>query len=308
VYQYILDLGFSKDKISDHGDYYLVDGDIKFDKFSNAAKGARPSHSTFSGRPIVNYDAVDDITVRVEDNFGTNEWYDKVTTATARAVTNWNDDVNNTNLHLTYTAGPNATITVKFRNLSGTGYYGIGAFPVNCNAGPTVDLGSSTSGMSLAQLEYLITHELGHCVGFRHTNEGSNQGNHVPGTPYTETASIMNSAGATEGNTVPNWSAFSSGDLTAVSVVYPPYAYADGNDLDPTTNTINFKWTIAYFCSSTVKIVITNSIGTIINSVNASNTGQFSFSAGAYNPGETYEFEVSDPNDSSRLLYTSVSF
>ncbi len=54
-------------------------------------------------------------------------------------------------------------------------------------------------------------HELGHCIGYRHT--GTSDGRQIHGTPYSESGSIMN-AGA---NTNPS---FQQGDLRAARMYY----------------------------------------------------------------------------------------
>jgi hypothetical protein len=310
VLEYIISLGFDKAHIVDQGDFYLADGDIKFDKnlFVNKAadKGARPAHSIFNARPIVNYDNVDKITVRVLDNFGNDDWRNRVTQGTIQAIGNWNN-IYNTRVHLSYTTSPTANITVMFRRNLGT-YYGVGNFPSNCQAGDSLSLASITSGLSVSKLTYLITHELGHCLGFRHTNEGSNQGSHIPDTPYTEAASVMNSGGATVGNTVPDWSTFSTYDKIATSIIYPPAPYADASNVNSSSGTIHFKWTVSYFCNPYVNIIAFDDFGTIVKSqYNNPNSGLFDFSTTGLSQGSTYEFQVSDPNDPNHMVYTTLS-
>ncbi|SFD99383.1 D-mannose binding lectin [Chitinophaga sp. CF118] len=72
---------------------------------------------------------------------------------------------------------------------------------------------------STAQLTLLLAHELGHCVGLRHTNwqpQGESSAIHIPSTPATDGSSIMN--GGTCGV---NWGGFSYYDQIALLSLYP---------------------------------------------------------------------------------------
>ncbi len=66
--------------------------------------------------------------------------------------------------------------------------------------------------MTPAQRLYTATHELGHCIGFAHTDPIG--GIYIQGTPVTDPASIMNQGDI-------NWAGFSSGDLQAAQLLYP---------------------------------------------------------------------------------------
>jgi hypothetical protein len=72
---------------------------------------------------------------------------------------------------------------------------------------------------SVAQLTLLVAHELGHCIGLRHTNwqpQGESAGIPIPSTPAADAPSVMN--GSTCGN---NWGGFSYYDQVALKALYP---------------------------------------------------------------------------------------
>ncbi|HZH78421.1 MAG TPA: zinc-dependent metalloprotease [Archangium sp.] len=121
--------------------------------------------------------------------------------------------------------------TISARTTSGTG--GSAGFPSGGKPYGTINIGVGLQSYSTDVSEHVITHELGHCIGFRHSdyydrsiscggaysNEGaSNVGAiHIPGTPTTATrgGSIMNSCfSASESG---EWS---SSDRTALSYLY----------------------------------------------------------------------------------------
>ena len=68
-----------------------------------------------------------------------------------------------------------------------------------------------------------MVHELGHCIGFRHTNwdikgEGISSvgANYIPNTPNQDSNSVMNGGTASY-----SWNGFSSYDISAVKYLYP---------------------------------------------------------------------------------------
>jgi hypothetical protein len=145
---------------------------------------------------------------------------------------------NYTNLALTFnmvrtsgsTTGCNAVI--RARVSSGTG--GSAGFPSGGLPFNTINIGSglNTSTFSTDTVEHVITHELGHCIGFRHSDwfnrsiscgSGGSEGEgtvgaiHISGTPTGATVggSLMNSCFRTS-----ETGEFTSSDLTAVNTLY----------------------------------------------------------------------------------------
>jgi hypothetical protein len=127
------------------------------------------------------------------------------------------------------TAGCNATITARLS--TGTG--GSSGFPTGGRPFNTINIGSGLSTFDVNTVEHVITHELGHCVGFRHSDffnrsiscggAASNEGNGgvgailIAGTPSGATVggSIMNSCFRTV-----ETGEFTASDLTALRALY----------------------------------------------------------------------------------------
>jgi hypothetical protein len=114
--------------------------------------------------------------------------------------------------------------------MSGTG--GSAGFPSGGNPYGTINIGTGLQSYSNDVNEHVITHELGHCIGFRHSDyynraiscgSGGNEGTAgvgailIPGTPSTAVVggSIMNSCfRSTETGE------FTSSDITALNYLY----------------------------------------------------------------------------------------
>jgi hypothetical protein len=126
--------------------------------------------------------------------------------------------------------GGGCDATIRARVVSGTG--GSAGFPSNGRPYRTINIGSGLNNFSVDTVEHVITHELGHCVGLRHSdyfnrsiscgtggNEGaSNVGAiHIPGTPTGASVggSVMNSCFRSSEN-----GEFTSSDVTALQTLY----------------------------------------------------------------------------------------
>lgn len=124
--------------------------------------------------------------------------------------------------------GCDSTITIT----TTTGNGGSSGFPSGGHPYGIAYIGTGVQSFSDDVIEHVITHELGHCVGLRHTDyynrtiscgSGGNEGQanvgviHIPGTPTTATVggSVMNACfRATETGE------FTSADRTALETMY----------------------------------------------------------------------------------------
>ncbi|KFA87709.1 zinc-dependent metalloprotease [Archangium violaceum] len=155
--------------------------------------------------------------------------YSRLSAGLDLAIANYNSQ----GLSFTMARGSAAdcSVTITAKTMSGTG--GSAGFPKGGKPYGTINIGTGLQNYSDDVNEHVITHELGHCIGFRHTdyydrsiscggsaaNEGpSNVGAiHIPGTPTDARVggSIMNSCfRSTESG---EWS---SSDQTALNYLY----------------------------------------------------------------------------------------
>lgn len=296
----ILGIGFSKEQIVDHGDYYLVGGDIRFEKknYTNINKGARPLQKGYAQSELVNHNDVSNITVRVAPDFldlQYTDWQQKVITGTQNALNSWNT-MSNSKVNFVYTTASTAKITISLEATLADDAYGAGEYPNNCGSGTYVKLNINSKKLTTSQLQYIIAHELGHTVGLAHTDE---VGFSIRGTPMSDAASVMNSGvlvGLTaDPNTVPSWNNFSSNDQLAVSALYPDVVNADA--YRDASGNISLTWTPSRFCSRSVEI----------RAYVGNNTTPFRTEAGKFNNGGVYVLPQPYPQGTSYELRVSAA-
>jgi hypothetical protein len=152
-------------------------------------------------------------------------------TALDNAIANYNGQ--NLTFHMQRTSGSttgcNAVITGRISGpTGGSSGFPSGGLPFN-----TINIGSGLSTFAVSTITHVITHELGHCVGFRHSDffnraiscggAASNEGDGgvgavlIPGTPSGATVggSIMNACFRTS-----ETGRFTSSDVTALQFLY----------------------------------------------------------------------------------------
>jgi hypothetical protein len=157
----------------------------------------------------------------------------KFSTALNNAITNYNNQPLTFDMRRTTgsTAGCNATITARVSG--GTG--GSSGFPSGGRPFNTINIGSGLQSATFptATVTHVITHELGHTIGFRHSDffnrsiscggAATNEGNGgvgailIPGTPSGATVggSIMNSCFRQN-----ETGEFTGSDVTALTTLY----------------------------------------------------------------------------------------
>ena len=154
--------------------------------------------------------------------------YSRLSAGLDAAIANYNA----LGLRLTFVRGNtgDCTATINARTTSGVG--GSAGFPKGGKPYGTINIGTGLQSYSVGVNTHVITHELGHCIGMRHSDyydrsiscgSGGDEGEgrigaiHIPGTPTTATVggSLMNSCFRSNES-----GDFSSSDRTAFNYLY----------------------------------------------------------------------------------------
>ena len=219
-------MGFRPDMIVDRGDHFLVEGDIKITKARlRAPRSVDGLSLQWRTTNLVSAANVSNIVVDVSNLEAS--WK----TAAQAAISEWNSVT--PGAIVSFSEGSPAEITMTmtgnlpFTNCS-NGVIAQASFPSGGQPGPTIEVSSDfTNCLSASQKKYNMVHELGHTIGFRHTNWQTNDcgsppcqpgpvGAHqIAGTPATDGGSVMN--GSTG---LSSWSGFSHYDQVAAFQLY----------------------------------------------------------------------------------------
>lgn len=219
-------LGFSAEDAYAVDGGYIVEGDIYLTDHDLDGKNCGVHHNLLIAEEeqyhttnLVNGPRT--ITVRLEGSFNTN-----ISTAVDEALTRYN----NQNLSLTFqrvSSGGDIVITV----VNGGSFIAAAGFPTGGNPHNSIQFNRQYRNWNNATLATVFAHEIGHCIGFRHTDymnrayscgSGGNEGAgtvgaiHIPGTPTgPDAASWML---ACIGNGINR--NFNPNDVTALNYLY----------------------------------------------------------------------------------------
>ncbi|GAA3633462.1 M57 family metalloprotease [Flavivirga jejuensis] len=226
----LLEMGYELERIQELDDFYLVQGDLLFSKnIEDYNQKGKNKQSDILERHahtdnLVSQTNVTSMTVYIDSSVsvpGADNWQIAVTDAI--------DDLNsisNSKLNFIVSTNSDSDIIVKSDN---------NALPSNTIAAagfPTNDQPYNTILINLDFLpnidisdgikRYNMVHELGHCIGLRHTNWETNDpyttvgANLIPGTPSQDPNSVMNG-----GTALDSWSGFSVYDIVSIEYLYP---------------------------------------------------------------------------------------
>lgn len=229
--------------VQDFGSYVLVEGDIRFTKDELRANqrraAANPHGPRFQYRTtnLVGSPKIQQIVVSLAGISGT-VWE----TPARDALAQWNA-INGS--YVKMVEGSPADISVSTTCIA-SNIAASASFPSGGNPGSTV-LVNTCFGYSIGYSERLrnVVHELGHTIGFRHTNytqqgetAGSDGAVQITGTPTSggDNSSVMNG-----GTALNSWIGFSTNDQKAVRTLYPlpaPSASAAASG----TGTVLLSW------------------------------------------------------------------
>lgn len=138
--------------------------------------------------------------------------------AVVGAIMNWNnmEDHFYTTLNMTLLASSAGADVRIFMGYEDSDWVARAYVPTsNGRAGKSIEINAKYNDLPSSVKTFAITHEIGHTIGFYHTNE--TKGTFIKGfydTPLVDPASVMHSS-------VSPWNAFSKGDIQAITTLYP---------------------------------------------------------------------------------------
>jgi hypothetical protein len=207
---------------------FKVEGDIMFtrEQILNMKMGGDITTKQYRTNNLVSNGTINIMGYTGGGGFGLSN---KERTALQWAVNNYNRLNLTINFHLTFGTnfGPQDMLIYHDPNESGSG--GSAGFPSNGNPNKFVKI-FGLSSFSTNVNEHVITHEIGHSVGFRHTDwfsrqscgQNANEGTagvgavHIPGTPtgFDSTSILLACFGSNEDGE------FNNNDVTALLFMY----------------------------------------------------------------------------------------
>lgn len=218
-------MGFSTKSIKDMGNSIIVEEDIRLSKdyLDSISKSSSFNlKQAMWSTAYLTRAAVSSITVYTNGTLSS-DWV----TALQAAATNWTN-LTGSVITINYSASSGNILVRSDGGSLGPTTIAAAGFPTNPSTPYSViDVNIDYGNLTYAEKVYTLVHELGHCIGFRHTNwvalgEPQVTGggaaweiNH--GCPTSDANSVMN------GGALKSWNGFSTYDVLASELIYPQW-------------------------------------------------------------------------------------
>ncbi|MEM7156270.1 MAG: M57 family metalloprotease [Myxococcota bacterium] len=229
ILEHLAAVGFSDDYVDvDDNGHVFVGGDIHVTLSAAREMAPQASDDGEGFRQYRSTNLVDDDVICVDASVYTNN--DRLD-AIDGAIHRFNGQALDFEIRRVSGSEPDCDTVITVNEINGTG--GSAGFPSDGHAYDTINMGDDVwSEFGQVRFRHLFMHELGHTIGFRHTDyynrsiscgKGCNEGagtmgvHHIPGTPTTATSngSVMNACYSM--NSDGEWS---NNDVTAITHLY----------------------------------------------------------------------------------------